>query len=136
MTSREMNERLLKKRVALEIGCMTTEEQIDLHNNYCYATNTLDSYIYPMCDFDEIIIRGYAYTPTEIAYILKDTNFDVDEPYFTLDNGYGMIESMTSPYDYFINVDAIINYIVDENDALDNDKIQELLDKAEKENEE
>ena len=35
---------------------LTDREKVELHNRYCAETNNLDSYIYNMGEFDEIII--------------------------------------------------------------------------------
>ncbi len=102
---------------------MTASEQIELHNNYCEEINDMDSYIYSMNDFDEIM-NGM--TPWEIVRTCYYGDFCPARDYFTF-NGYGNAVSFDFP-DEQIFISDIVDYIIRNEDSLYNDEIQDLLD--------
>lgn len=112
---------------------MDTSEIISMWNEYTDEINRCDDRVYSMDEFDEIM-QGCA--PWEIARAcFYGEEFKPCDAYFYF-NAYGNLESFdyvsTNP-DYFkynklVDVEELIMYIMDENNALYNDDIQTILD--------
>lgn len=118
----------MKERLQDLFNTMTTDEMIYIHNNYCDAVNAYDDRIYLMDEFDEIMD---GVKPWEIAWSVFFGSFNPTYDYFKF-NGYGNLESV---YEYelkdYIDIDEIIDYIINNDDALYNDDVQEILDEFE-----
>lgn len=117
-----MNEEKLKEI----IENMDDENIVALHNEYIRNVNNYDDEIFFMYDFDEIMD---GYKPLEISEkIFYGKGFNPNNRYFMFD-GYANLISIDS-YDIldYIYIDEIIEYIIDNNDALYNDEIYEVLE--------
>lgn len=130
-----MNKELLKTVVTQHIEQMDTSEIVAIWNEYCAASGYMDNYIHHMDDFDEIMD---GMKPWEIARACYYSgNFCPAHDYFWF-NGYGNLESADTIWGGTndkspVYIPEIAAYIVDEEDALYNDEIQEILDDFEKE---
>ncbi len=117
----------MKERLQDLFNKMSTDELIYIHNEYCDAVNACDDRIYLMDEFDEIMS---GVEPWEIARSVFFGSFNPTYDYFKF-NGYGNLQSI---YEYeikdYIDLDAIIDYIIDNNDSLYNDDVQEILDEC------
>lgn len=114
---------------------MGTAEIINIHNEYCSASNNMDDYIYDMDEFDEIMGNV---TPWEVARAcFYGHEFCPAHDYFRF-NGYANLES----FDFAqgdnsgIYISDIADYIERNEDSLNNDEIQEILDSEDEEMEE
>ena len=103
---------------------------VSVHNAYCGKVRYDGDYIYEMEMFDEF---ENGRTPLEIAKDAAGLNLnDIWIRY----NGYGNLESTVCPVDDgWIDIDEIADYIIENDDALDNDEIREILDEEEDEEE-
>ena len=103
-----------------------------IHREYCDAVNAYDDVIYNMYDFDEIM-NGQ--TPEWIANRIYFGDYNPNAEYFTF-NGYGNVESI---FKYqltdYIDIEEIAAYIDDNDNALYDDEIQEILDEIEEDDE-
>lgn len=130
-----MNKELLKTVVTQHIEQMDTSEIVAIWNEYCSAGGYMDNYIHRMDDFDEIM---GGMKPWEIARACYySNNFCPAHEYFWF-NGYGNLESADTIWGGTndkspVYIPEITAYIADEEDALYNDEIQEILDDFEKE---
>ena len=109
----------------------------DVHNKYCENARFDEDMIYDNSDeeFDEFFADE---KPSEIARKISYGDYSFTDPYFIVD-GYANLKS--GDVSDFVYPSDIANYVVLENDALDNDEIQEQLDEwadeeAEEENSE
>lgn len=130
-----MNKELLKTVVSQHIEQMDSAEIVAIWNEYCSAGGDMDNYIYHMDVFDEIMS---GMKPWEIARACYyGGNFCPAHNYFWF-NGYGNLESADTIWggnndESPVYIPEISAYIVDEEDALYNDEIQEILDDFDKE---
>ena len=100
---------------------MSDDDLVAVHNEYCEKVNYYDDMIYYMEELDELL---HDMTPLEI---LSETR-DVDSNDIWIHyNGYGNLESTYFPKDWMY-LDDIADYIVENDDALHNDDIRNLLD--------
>lgn len=86
------------------------DEIIKAYNEYCESMNDMDSIIYDMSEFNEIMS---SLPPIEIACEVLNGNFDPADDYFTFD-GYGNAESLLGcqVFSFFVeNVDD--DYIIE-----------------------
>lgn len=106
---------------------MSDADLVYIHNEYCYAVNACDDHIYSMEEFDEIMSGT---TPWEIARAAYYSGkFCPAHDWFWF-NGYGNLESDDfAPSNIY--KDDIAKYIYENEDALYNDEIQEILDEDE-----
>ena len=95
---------------------------VGIHNEYCDANNDPDARIYCMDELDEILDGK---TPTQILMMMHFGNFNPMDEYFRFD-GYGNLESTDFPENW-IYLDDIVDYIIDNNDSLNDDRIEEIL---------
>ena len=104
---------------------------VGVHNACCGKVKYDGDYIYEMEMFNEF---ENGRTPLEIASDAADLNLnDIWIRY----NGYGKLESTVCPVDDdWIDIDEIADYIIDNDDALDNDEIRDILDEEEEDEEE
>ena len=122
-----MNENTLNKIIEA-LDEMTKDELIQVHAQYCDAINNYDDYIYSMWEFNDIM---YGQTADWIANRIFYGDFNPNYDYFKFD-GYGNLQSICN-YELkdYIDIDEIAQYIIDTNNALDNDDIQNILDEQE-----
>ncbi len=105
---------------------MNDGELLSIYKEYCDTAERYDDDIYTMDEFDEIMSGQ---DPWEIARSCFYGDFRPCDKYFSF-NGYGNLIS----FDYIsdkIDVDEIAEYITDNENALYNDDIQEILDEEE-----
>lgn len=132
-----MNKELLKTVVTQHIEQMDTSEIVTIWNEYCSASGNMDDYIYSMDDFDEIMGGMKPWKIAHACYCGGD--FCPVHDYFWF-NGYGNLESADTIWggtddESPVYIPEIAAYIVDEENALYNDEIQEILDEFESEEE-
>lgn len=118
MTKQEKIEILLEE--------MSDSELLGIFNIYCDNVNVYSEGVYSMEDFDELMS---GWKPWEIARSCFYGDFRPCDKYFSF-NGYGNLISFDHINDE-INIYEIAEYIVDNNNALYNDKIQKILDEDE-----
>ena len=107
------------------LGGMDGWEIVSVHNTYCGKVRYDGDYIYEMEMFDEF---ENGRTPLQIAKDAAD--LDLNDIWIRY-NGSGNLESTVCPVDDdWIDIDEIADYIIDNDDALDNDEIREFLTKA------
>lgn len=95
---------------------------IGIYNEFCDENNDSDARIYTMDELDDMLDSK---TPTQILMMMHFGNFNPMDEYFRFD-GYGNLES-TDFLEDWINLDDIIDYIIDNNDSLNDDRIEEIL---------
>lgn len=126
-----MNEMTTRERLIDYINSMDDNEMVELHNNYCEAANDMDSRIYSMWDLDDVLA---GMTPTDILCMGLYGNFMPKQDYFWF-NGYGNLESADYISAMPIYASDIADYILSKEDSLNDDKIQEILDEEDEDNE-
>lgn len=130
-----MDKELLKAVIIQHIEQMDSVEIVAIWNEYSSAGGDMDNYIYRMDDFDETMS---GMKPWEIARACYYSgNFCPAHDYFWF-NGYGNLESADTIWGGAndkspVYIPEIAAYIADEEDALCNDEIQEILDDFERE---
>ena len=119
----------MKEEVLEMLRDMNDSDLVAVHNEYCDKVNYYDDKIYDMYEINDLL---YDRSPLEIITDARDV--DANDNYIRY-NGYGNLESTDCPDDW-IDLDEIADYIVENDDALRNDDIRDLLDEIEAENEE
>ena len=136
----------LKERIMEALKGMSSGDLVALWNYYCDACNYCDDRIYYMEDFDDFYSAS---TPLEVATrvfyghdeLSDESNFNPNREFFYF-NGYANPVSLD--YIEYIDIldkwadspfcpDDVADYIVDNQDALYNDEIQEILNEASEE---
>lgn len=112
---------------------LTDSELLSIHREYLNETNGYDDEIYTLDDLDMIAEGQDAYWLLCRAFY---GDFNPTADYFKFD-GYGNIKSIFS-YELpsYVGMEDIAEYCVDNNKALYNDEIQEILDSEDEETEE
>ena len=116
----------LRYEIEETISNLDDSEIIALHNEYCQKAGYMDDYIYSMCFFSE----EYAgKDPLEVAQLVYDNDFNPNHSYYYYD-GLGNITSvdLMEETKHPIDIDAIVNYIADNETSLYNSDIQDILD--------
>ena len=108
---------------------MNDSDLVAVHNEYCDKVSYYDDRIYDMHEINDLL---YGRSPLEIITDARDV--DVNDSYIRYD-GYGNLESTDYPQDW-MDLDEIADYIAENDEALRNDDIRDLLDEIEAENEE
>jgi len=126
-----MNEMEKKKKLVDYINGMGVEEKIALHNTYCDAAGYEDDNIYSMYELDEIL-EGR--TPTDILCMSFHGSFNPYHNFFWF-NRCGNLESASWADELPIFASDIANYILSAENSLGNDKIKEILDEEDNDNE-
>lgn len=127
-----MNEMEKRQKLVDYINGMSDDEIVALHNNYCEANNYTDDCIYSTYELDELL-EGR--TPTDILCMSFYGEFNPRHDFFWF-NGYGNLESADYISEMPISAEDIANYILSEEDSLGNDKIQDILDEEDDEDNE
>lgn len=112
---------------------LTDSELLSVHREYLNETNCYDDEIYTLDDLDMVAEGQDAYWLLCRAFY---GDFNPTADYFKF-NGYGNIQSIFS-YELlsYIDMEDIAEYCVDNDKALYNDEIQEILDSEDEETEE
>ena len=118
-----------KEEVLEMLRDMNDSDLVAVHNEYCDKVRYYDDRIYDMYEINDLL---YGRSPLEIITDARDV--DANDNYIRY-NGYGNLESTDCPDDW-MDLDEIADYIVENDDALRNDDIRDLLDEIEAENEE
>lgn len=113
---------------------MSTSDLVSLWNEYTNESGRMDDYIYSMDEFDEVM-EGYK--PWEVARAAYYSGkFCPAHDYFWF-NGYANLESSDFPSesDSPIYIKELVTFIIENENALYNDEVQEILDSMEGEEE-
>ena len=119
----------MKEEVLEMLRDMNDSDLVAVHNEYCDKVNYYDDKIYDMYEINDLL---YGRSPLEIITDARDV--DANDSYIRYD-GYGNLESTDYPQDW-MDLDEIADYIAENDEALLNDDIRDLLDEIEAENEE
>ena len=126
---------------------MNDSELISVWNEYCIEVNKYDDKIMTAYDLEEWvnnsndtmnILNRFFFGHD---YMDKGGSANPNRDYFTF-NGYGNIVSFDYIYNeysdefYYIEVEELAEYIIENNNAFYSDEIQEFLDQYEEESEE
>ena len=111
----------MKERINDILRQIDNDELIRINNEFCDATGYED-YIYDMWSLDEFFNGA---EPSRIANMIYYGDFRPNDAYFKLD-GYGNLYSFDYPEEE-IDFDAIIDYMVQEQESFGNDEIEEIL---------
>lgn len=125
-----MNEMEKRQKLVDYINGMDTDEKIALHNSYCDAANCMDDYIYEMDELEEVLDSVDKW---ELVDMIRFGDFDFMKDFWQI-NGYGNLDSYGA-WELPIFASDIADYILSEEDSLGNDKIQDILDEEEEDNE-
>lgn len=106
------------------------EDLIEAWNEFCNA-NYYDDGIYHMYELDEIL-GGYD-TPTNLLKKL-DTGFCLDDKFFKFNEATGRWRSFDNVH-YEIDFTQLANYIADQDNDFNDDKVREALDSMKEEKE-
>jgi hypothetical protein len=138
-----MNEKLLEL-----FKNMDDSDIVSVWNEYCYASNSYDDEILDYDRLEDLIkcdsqndafywINRFFYGSDDYS---NEGGANPNRDYFTF-NGYGNIVSFDYIYNsysekfYHIDIDALIDYIVENKESFYNDDIQAILDEEENEEE-
>lgn len=125
-----------KKKITNVIKDLSPEEIVDIHNEYCGRNNMMDQYISRMGYLeDELRNMYYDSNLVDLIRDVKNGHFELNDKFFYLD-GYGHFQSFCDPiYDTNspIDMDAIADYVLDNEVNLDSDDIQSALDEINEE---
>ena len=119
----------MKEEVLEMLRDMNDSDLVAVHNEYCDKVSYYDDRIYDMYEINDLL---YGRSPLEIITDARDV--DANDSYIRYD-GYGNLESTDYPQDW-MDLDEIADYIAENDEALRNDDIRDLLDEIEAENEE
>lgn len=123
----------MEERIKEIIEEMSTEDKVELWNEYCDSEYRFDDRIYSMEEFNEIMSGR---EPLDIAMTCYFGDFDPTHKYFWF-NGYANLESAygidgeKSPF----YIDDLVDYIVENEEDFGNDDIAEVLEGEEEEEE-
>ena len=133
---------MLKSKLLEVIKEMDDAQIVTLWNEYVYNTDNYDDEIFDYYTMEEMIEKskeGGLYWVNRFFYGSDDYSNEgganPNRDYFMF-NGYGNIESFDYIYNSYsgefnhIDIDALLDYIEENNDNLGNDEIQEVLDEA------
>lgn len=125
----------IKKKITNVIEDLSPEEIVDIHNEYC-GYNKTDEYISRM-DYLEDTLRNIYYDSSLVDLIrdVKNGHFELDDKFFYLD-GYGHFQSFCDPINSTnspIDINAIVEYVLDNEVDLGSDDIQIALDEINEE---
>ena len=125
-----MNEMEKRQKLVDYINGMGIDEKLALHNAYCDAANCMDDWIYTMDELEEILDGVDKW---ELVRMIRFGDFDFMKDFWGF-NGYGNLDSYNA-WELPIFASDIADYILPEEDSLNDDKIQEMLDEEDEDNE-
>ena len=117
---------MTKEKIVDFINSMNTDEIVALHNSYCEAVNCMDDCIYGMEELKEVLDGVEKWN---LVDMMRRGNFDFMKDFWQV-NVYGNLDSYDA-WELPIFVEDIADYILSEDDSLNDDKIQEILDEEE-----
>lgn len=118
-----------RDKISAILDEMETGEIICAWNQRCDNYNDFERHIYYMGEFNEVMCDV---KPLDIVEAL-DGNFNSMDDYFC-DDIYGL-SSFDDIYD-IVDDDELIEYIMEEDDDVDNPEIREILDEEEEDEDE
>lgn len=130
-----------KERILNALKQMDESEVITIWNEYCHETSHFDDEILDAYQLEEWAQNSEVMNVLNRFYFGSDdeqpgTSANPNRDYFTF-NGYGNIisfdyiyNSYTDEFSY-IFVDEMIDFIIEEDNALYNDEIRDILDEEE-----
>ena len=127
----------LREKIIEILENMDNDELVNIHNEYCYNANYYDNEIMDAYRLEEYLSNGEVMNWLNRFYFGEDAGHSKEysanpnRNYFTF-NGYGNIISFDYARDY-VDIEAIADYIEENNNALYNDEIQAILDELESE---
>lgn len=113
----------LEANITEYLESLSSSALLSIHSEFCSAANYYDNEVFSMDDFDEI---ASGWKPLELAQRIFYGSFNPNDDYFYF-NGYGNLESTSYPAD-LVDIQAIVDYIVENGEDLYNDEIREMLD--------
>lgn len=119
-----------KQRLVDYINGMGVEEKIALHNTYCDAVNCMDDWIYAMDELEEALDSVDKW---ELVSMIRFGDFDFMKDFWKI-NGYGNLDAYNA-WELPIFASDIAYYILSKEDSLNDDKIQEILDEEDNDDE-
>ena len=140
----ELKRKALEKQILDVLKSMDDSELSGIWNEYCDRCNMYDDRIESMDLLPELFNRDDIFNILNRAYFgsdqfNKESSFNPTRDFFTF-NGYGNLVSLECigwneyandfMYDG-LDIDALVDFIIDNNDSLYNDDIQTILDDAE-----
>lgn len=125
-----MNETEKKQKLVDYINGMGIDEKLALHNAYCDAANCMDDWIYAMDELEEILGDVDKW---ELVRMIRFGNFDFTKDFWQV-NGYGNLDSYGA-WELPIFASDIADYVLLKEVSLNDDKIQEMLDEEDEDNE-
>ncbi len=139
----EMTREALENQIMEVLKGLDDNDMVNVWNEYCERTNSYDDRIEDMGSLDEI------FCGQDATYILNraffghdqwsdDSAFNPNRSWFTF-NGYGNLISLdwigyneyADKFGDCIDEDAIVDYVIDNMDSLNNDEITNILDEYE-----
>lgn len=102
----------------------STTEIVEIYNRYCDSSNTCYDMVYQMEEFDEVMCSAQ---PWEIARACYWGRFNPQHNYFFF-NGQGNLSSFDYWEDAPIYLPDIVDYILTQEDCLDDEEIREILE--------
>ena len=127
-----MNETEKEQKIVDYINDMNEDEMVELHNRYCKAAGYKDNRIYSMGELDEVLDGR---TPTDILQRALYGSFSPSDAFFWFDD-YANLGSASWAFALPICAEDIADYILLKEDSLGDDKIQEILDGEDKDDDE
>lgn len=114
----------MKKEDILEILQELDDETLRaVWNEYCDEDNMFDDHIYENDEFNEIFQNR---SPEDIAQVICNGDFSINDEYFTFD-GYGNLES-SSNVNNLIYIEDLANFILRNDETFNIDELGELLE--------
>lgn len=118
------------ERVAEHISNMRAEDVVDLWREYCLKQRYYDDIYEDMPEFDD---RHSTMTPLQVAKLVYKQDFNTDADYYketiwgptSFDTAQDCVKDM--------DIDAMVKYIVNNDDWLYDEDIQEILTEEEEE---
>ena len=114
---------MTKEKIVDYINSMNTDEIVALHNSYCEAANCMDDCIYGMEELEEVLDGVEKWN---LVNMIRHGDFDFMKDFWQI-NVYGNLDSYNA-WELPIFAKDIADYILSEDDSLNDDKIQEILD--------
>ena len=125
----------LREKVEKCLEDMSFDDLISVFNEYCRTIECYEDEFYYMDEFDDLFC---GLTPLRIAEIVEGTDFNPRHDFFR-ETIYG-VESYCSSGDVVDEINAqyieeLINHIVDNGDALDNNELADVIREGDDEEE-
>ncbi len=121
-----MNKTEKKQKIVDYINSMGIDEKLTLHNACCDA----DDSIYAMEEMEEVLDGVDMWG---LVHMIRFGDFDCMKDFWKI-NGCGNLDSYNA-WELPIFASDIADYILSEDDSLNDDKIQEILDEEDNDNE-